>query len=166
MFLSEKKVQKTYPHQRKKTPWPLFFLTVFCFSGQIKHELEMCELRRYFENYCREIEAKYRHELEDTVLSSSRITRTLPAITRSFILPNYLVLWSRKYFFWLRLLHEHFRGLWISFLTRIVFLVTLKITVPSLTWVLNYVDWCNHEFFSIKLVFDKIVRSRSQSRNT
>ncbi len=86
-----------YP--RKTYPPPVPVLYYLSLSGQIKHELEMCELRQYFENYCREIEAKYRHELEDTVLSSSRITRTLPAITRSLILPNYLVLWSRIYFF-------------------------------------------------------------------
>jgi hypothetical protein len=86
----------------KRLPVPDFFFYL-SFSCQIKHELEMCELRRYFENYCREIEAKYRHELEDTVLSSSRITRTLPAITRSFILFHCPVLRSRKYFFGLRL---------------------------------------------------------------
>ncbi len=94
-----------------RLPVPDFFY--LSFSCQIKHELEMCELRRYFENYCREIEAKYRHELEDTVLTSSRITRTLPAITRSFIILNFLVLRSRQYFFWVRLqlLQEYFGGL-------------------------------------------------------
>jgi hypothetical protein len=152
-----------YP--RKTYPPPVPVLCYLSLSGQIKHELEMCELRRYFENYCREIEAKYRHELEDTVLSSSRITRTLPAITRSLILLNYLVLRSRKYFFWLRLqlLHEYFGGLWISFFNIDSFIRYLE----------NYCNFFDLSTFlrgmmQISSSLDKIVRirSRSQSRNS
>ena len=39
-----------------------------------KHELEMSELRRYFENVCREMELKYRVETEETIPARNIVT--------------------------------------------------------------------------------------------
>ena len=43
-------------------------------SVKAKHEVEMSELRRYFENVCREMELKYRAETEETIPARNIVT--------------------------------------------------------------------------------------------